>query len=121
ERPRRMLARRPATEILARHQYRRTLITRLVENKRRIVTPVVKKKLPKPRALDAFQKLLRNNLIRINIRAIQRRDQSGMFTKWFHLIRVYLRSSAAYLNFHSLTSVKCPVIAAAAAIIGLTR
>src|ERR1043165_590651 len=86
ERPRRMLARRAATEILIRYEYRRALVTRLVQHKRRIRTPVVKQKLPKPRALDAFQELLRNNLIRIDIRAIERRHESRMFLECVHLI-----------------------------------
>src|SRR5262249_47543362 len=90
ERPRRMLARRATAEVLICNQYRRTFIARLVQHKLRIrfsvgqVTPVVKKKLSKPCALDAFEKLLRNNLVRIDIRTIQRRYQTRMFVKWLH-------------------------------------
>src|SRR5262250_456058 len=86
-----MLARRSTTEVLIRNQYRRASILRLVEYKRRIrlpvgqITPVVKQKLPKPSPLDTLEKLLRNDLVRIDIRTVQRRYQSRMFLKGFHL------------------------------------
>src|SRR6185503_4318089 len=122
------------------YEYRRALVTRFVEYKRRVrfavrqVAPIVKNKLSKPRALDAFQKLLGNDLIRIDVGTIERSHEPGVFVKSFHLVfkpQIFAdergsdprssAKSAAYLNSHSRTSVKCPLIAAAAAIIGLTR
>src|SRR6185503_10673990 len=88
--PRRMLARRSTTEVLVSDQDRRALITRLVQDERGIrnavcrVAPVVKEKLPEAGALNAFQKLLRNDLIGIDVCTIERRDQPGMLTKRNH-------------------------------------
>jgi hypothetical protein len=55
--------------------------------------------------------LLGNDLVRVDVDAIQRCDSSAMYGEWFH----------GYWNFQLRMSVKCPAIAAAAAIIGLTR
>ena len=88
ERPDRMLARGSATEILPGQQNARLLVTRIVEHKRlctrRGLSPVVKKKLPKPRALNALQKLLGNDLIGVDIHPIERRNAAFVYTKWFH-------------------------------------
>ena len=107
------------------------------------ITPIVEKKFAKAGAFDTLEKLLRNDLIGIDACSIERRDQSGMNVKRIHVLcgvrcqvpgrhdlesRCYRApdnpepdNSRSYLNSHFLTSVKCPVIAAAAAIIGLTR
>src|SRR6202041_3786641 len=61
-----------------------------------------------------FQKLLRHHLIRVHIHPIDRRHQSRMLDERLH----YSAPSAA---LHFRISTKCPSIAAAAAIIGLTR
>src|SRR5688572_796629 len=80
ERPWRVLTRRTTTKILVCDQNRRALVLRFVQHKRGIqlsvllVTPVIKQKLPKAGALDPFQKLLWNDLIRVDIRPIERRD-----------------------------------------------
>jgi hypothetical protein len=73
QRPRCMLPRRSTTKILPRNKNRRAFVTWLIENESWIRTPIVKQKLTKPRTLDAFQKLLRDDLIRVNVRAIERR------------------------------------------------
>src|SRR5579862_6055660 len=85
-----MFARRSAAKVLARHQYRRTLISRIVQHE--VVdlltlcaeAPVVKQKLSETRSLDALQKLLGNNLIGINVNPVKRSDESRMFAKWLH-------------------------------------
>ena len=46
---------------------------------RQAITPIVKEKLPKPRPLDTFQKLLRNDLIGIDVRAIEWRNKPVCF------------------------------------------
>src|SRR6185295_10653170 len=79
ERPRCMLARRAATKILARDENRRAFVTRFVENERWIRTPVVKQKLTKPRTLDTFEELLRDDLIGIDVGSIERRYEAGVF------------------------------------------
>jgi len=43
--------------------------------------PVVKQELTKARSFNPFQKLLGNNLIRINIRPIKRNRQAGVNSK----------------------------------------
>ena len=45
----------------------------------------LEEKLAKARALDAFEKLFRNDLVCINVRAIKRRDNACQTAKWFHL------------------------------------
>src|SRR6185503_5593234 len=114
-----MFARRTATEILTGYQDRGTAITRFVQDKRivsfsaRLETPIVKQELPETGAFNSFEELFGNDLIGIDVCPVERNNRAGMCAKRFHEVR--------YLNSHSLTSVKCPMMAAAAAIIGLTR
>src|SRR5580704_5814 len=101
-----MLARGTATEVPARNQNARAFKARLMQNELRIFLPVstkppvVKQKLPKSRLLDALQKLLRNNLIRIDINSIERRNPPAMHGKWFHFVfpisSRYFADNAAY-------------------------
>src|SRR6266550_8799788 len=85
-----MFSRRAAAEVLSRDQNASASIPRIVEYKRRIslavlsAAPVKKKKFPKSGALHALQKLLGNDLIRIDIHAIQRSHAPRMHTKRFH-------------------------------------
>src|ERR1017187_2610915 len=46
--------------------------------------PIVEQKLPEAGALDALEKLFGDNLIGIDIHAIERSDESGGFAKWLH-------------------------------------
>ena len=48
--------------------------------------PIVKKKFTEPRALDALEKLLGNNLIRVDVGSIKRNGQAGMNSKGVHLV-----------------------------------
>src|ERR1700722_19772083 len=115
-----MFATRPATKICPRQTHRRALVPRKIQNKFRIrfftlqITPVIKQHPPKSFARQQFQKLFRHHLIGIDIHSIDRRHQSRMLDERLH----YSAPSAA---LHFRISTKCPSIAAAAAIIGLTK
>src|SRR5581483_8619402 len=88
--PYRVLARRPAAKILSGYQDGCILITRLVEHERflclsrGVFAPIVKNKFSETRLLNPLQKLLGNDLVGIDIGAVQRRNQAGMNAKWFH-------------------------------------
>jgi len=85
ERPHRVLTRRPAAEIVICKEYLRTGIARLVQYKVRVRTPrfwhhtedariekapSIKEMCPETCTLDRLQKLLRNNLVGVNIGAL---------------------------------------------------
>src|SRR5205085_1067707 len=146
-----MLARRAAAEVAPGDENRRTRVARLIQDERRIkraitcVAPIVEQKLAEACALDALQELFRDNLIRVNVRPLKRRDESGVDAKGLHGStckvqgakgkRQSLAFKVAGSRFNSktlnlelnqrycqcLTSVNRPVTAAAAAIAGLTR
>ena len=46
--------------------------------------PIVEQELPKARSLDALEKLLGNDLVRIDIGAVHGRDQTVMLDERFH-------------------------------------
>src|ERR1700692_211950 len=89
QRPYRVLTRGTAAEILPRNQNARACVARLVQNETCAFltvagkTPVVKQELAEAGALNALQKLLRNNLIGIDVHPIKRCHASAMRTKWF--------------------------------------
>src|SRR4051812_12704758 len=123
QRPRRMLTRRTATEVLSREQNAGALVARLVQNEVRIalaravihagfaaiqVTPGIEQVDAEPRTLDRLQELLRDNRIGIDIGSIQWGNQA--------------LQSGEFLHYGPpRTSTKCPAIAAPAAMAGLTR
>src|SRR5436305_15091958 len=86
-----MLARRTAAEIRARQQDRSAREARLIQFKFRvdrtvrIEAPVVKQELPEAAAFDALEELLGDDLICIDVDAIQRRYQSGVSLEGFHM------------------------------------
>ena len=47
-------------------------------------TPIEKQELPETCSFDSLQKLLRNDLIGIDVSAIHGRDNTGMFCKCSH-------------------------------------
>src|SRR5690606_29797577 len=129
QRPRRVLAGRAATEVLAREQNAGALITREVEHEIRVdrtlgvvlirladiqVTPLVEQVGAEAGALDRLEKLLGNDLVGVDVGAVERADQAGVLGKGFHHL-----TPQAWIN--SRTSIKRPVTAAAAAMAGLTR
>ena len=87
-----MLAGRSAAEILCCHQNAGARVFRLIQNKigiRRALsgfTPVIEEELAEAGALNPFQELFGDDLIGINVRAIERGDFAGMFFEWQHLI-----------------------------------
>src|SRR5436190_9126999 len=112
ERPHGVLARRPATEVRTGHQNRRALRRRTVELEAGVgravgpVTPIAEQRGPEAGPLDAFQKLLGDDLIGIDVAPRQRDQASPVFREGLH---------------HPRTSTRWPSMAAAAAIIGLMR
>ena len=85
ERPGCMLARRSAAEVFAGDENLRALVAGVVDLEVRVLTPVVKKEIAVAGALDALQKLLGNDLIRINVRAVERHHFRSVSAKRFHL------------------------------------
>src|SRR5581483_311438 len=109
DRPRRVLARRPAAEVRAGDQHRRAVKTGLVEEEVRFAAPVEEQERAVAGALDPLQELLRDDLVGVDVGAVERRHRPG------HLLdRLHRHTS-------SRTSTRWPVIAAAAAIGGLIR
>ena len=91
--PRRVLARGAAAEVLRRQQNASAPVSRpvkyeiLVRNTISLVAPIVKQKLSEARALYAFQKLLRNNLIRVYVGPVERGCQSCVHAKVKHVFK----------------------------------
>src|ERR1700678_3622458 len=87
-----MLSRRTASKILPCNQNASACITRLVQNKPSVLlpirckSPVIKQKLSKARALNPLQKLFGNDLVGVNVDAIQRCHKPSMSTKRFHIV-----------------------------------
>src|SRR5688572_5792048 len=105
QRPGRVLARGAAAEVPARKQDGGALVARLVQDEVRILAPFGEQALPEPRALDRRQVLLRDDLVGVDVGAVERRHQAVQDGELVHF----------------LISTKCPAIAAAAAMTGLTR
>ncbi len=93
------------------HRTLRAILVRLTDVQ---VAPLVKQIRTEAGALDGLEKLLRNDLIGIDVGTIERADQAGVLGKGFHPL-----SPQAWTS--SRTSMKWPVTAAAAAMAGLTR
>src|SRR5689334_3353653 len=108
QRPRSVLARGADAEILAREQDLRALVARLVEDELRILAPRSEAGVAEAAALDRLQVALRNDLVGIDVGAVERHDQR-------------LEDGELVHQRHSRTSTKWPAIAAAAAMAGLTR
>src|SRR5205823_4998701 len=95
ERPRRMFTRRTTAEILSGDQNRCAATACCIQRKRWIKLavsrkpPIIKKKFTKAGALDSFEKLFRNNLIRIDVGSIENGDKAGMYSKGLHANMVY--------------------------------
>src|SRR5258706_1062275 len=99
ERPGRVLARRAATEILARHQDIRALVARLVQHEIGVglapcrvharlamieISPGVEQIDAETGALDRLQELLRNDRVGIDVGPIQRGDKAFEADKFLH-------------------------------------
>src|SRR2546422_9542296 len=119
--PRRMLAARTTAEIVAGQQDGSSAVAGKIQHKFRIglfsrqVAPIVEQGSPEAFASQRLQKLLGHHLVGIYVDAVQRCDHSGVHRERFH------SSYSTWSTSHSRTSTKCPAMAAAAAITGLTR
>src|SRR4029077_20087063 len=108
ERPGGVLARGAAAEIRARHENRRPFELGPIEREIIVLGPVPEEELAVARALDALQELLRDDLVGVDVVAVERGDRPGDDVEMLH------QSSP-------LTSTRHPLMAAAAAISGLIR
>lgn len=85
-----MLARRAAAEIPSGDQNRRAFVPRIIQDEITLLSPVaikppvVKKKLPEASFFDSLQKLLGDDLVSIDVNAIQRRHKSTMYSECLH-------------------------------------
>lgn len=91
QRPHRMLTATTAAKILAGDKDRRTLDVDLIQlegriRRRAIVvkSPIEKQKLTEPRAFDSFKELLGNDLVRVDIGAIECRHDAGLNGEVLH-------------------------------------
>src|SRR3984893_4248433 len=90
QRPYSVFAGRSATEILAGHKNASSCITRLVQREGRIwqtifrAAPIVKQKLAKAGALNSLEELLGNDLVGIDVSAMERSDLAFVDAKGFH-------------------------------------
>lgn len=91
QRPWSVLATRSATEVPPRQQHTRVAILGQIENKFRIIRPVVqvapieKKEFFIARSLNSFEELLRDNLIGIDVRPIHGQDKAGVGGEGSHI------------------------------------
>src|SRR3954468_18780790 len=108
QRPRRVLARRAAAEVASREQDGAAL---LVQLEVRVLHPVEEEELAEPRALDPLQELLWDDLIGVDVRAVEHDGRRGARAEGLH----------AYASTRSRASAKWPRIAVAAATSGETR
>ncbi|GBH23829.1 hypothetical protein BvRS1_08780 [Burkholderia vietnamiensis] len=111
ERPRRVLARAAAAEVLAGEQHRRALVARLVQHEVGVqralrvvlaglavveVTPFVERVRAEARALDRLQELLRDDRVGVDVLAIERRHDAGMHIEFFHDPSIRLKGRHAW-------------------------
>ena len=89
-----MFTGRSAAEVLPRNQNLRILVVRMIQNEIRVrragirsllnAPPVEEKKFAIPCAFNSLQELLGNDLIGVDILAIEGRDHARVFAKWLH-------------------------------------
>jgi hypothetical protein len=88
--PNRVLSRRTATEIASRDQDGGGVVSREIQFKVGVrgsifvESPIKKEELAEAASLDAFEKLLGNDLIGVDVRAIHGGDHTGVFGKRIH-------------------------------------
>ena len=119
ERPGRVFARRPVSEVASRNEDRALAIGFPIEHEigvlhrfRRVeVAAFVKEVLPKALAVDRKEELLRNDLVRVDVRGVEGGRNAGVGLERFH----------QFSPKKVRTSAIAPVTAAAAAMAGLMR
>src|SRR5437588_7367 len=109
--PGRMLARRPAAEVPAGEQDLRAAVFGAVELEVRLLRPVEEQELAEAGPLDPLEELLGHDLVGVDVGAVEHR----------RLRRQPREGPHAGTASSSRMSTKCPAIAAAAAMAGLTR
>src|SRR5712691_5629669 len=104
-----MLARRAAPEVAACEEDACAFRLGLVQLERGILAPVEEEELAEARSLDALEELLRDDLVGVDVGAVEHeRPRSD-------------RAKRLHAGTRSRASAKCPAIAVAAATDGLTR
>src|SRR6185295_5647952 len=86
ERPRRVLARGAATEVLARKENGRALVARLVQDELAVLAPLGEESLREAGALDRREVLLRDDLVGVDVGAVEGGDQAVQYCEFLHLI-----------------------------------
>ena len=76
ERPGGVLARRAAAEVAAGHQDRRAGVRGLLEREALLAPPVPEQELAEAGALDALQELLGDDLVGVDVGAVERADDA---------------------------------------------
>src|SRR5581483_11220562 len=112
--PRRVLARRAAAEVAPREQDLRARVLRPVQLEVGILHPVEEEELAVAGPLDPLQELLRDDLVGVDVAAVEHGDRGRDATKRLHPTGSSSRSRLA-------GSVKRPASAVAAATTGETR
>src|SRR5688572_29045386 len=108
-----MLTRGAAAEVVAGHQHRAVGVLRAVQDEVGIAAPALEEELAPASPLDPLQVDGRDDLVGVDVGAVERHDLAGVRRKLVH---------GPYPSiFQSRMSTKWPAIAAAAAIAGLTR
>src|SRR6185369_12455824 len=114
-----MLTRRTTAKVSSGNEDRRVVKSRIIEDETMIgraiavKSPIVKQEFTVAGSFYTFEKLLWDDLVSINVWPVDRYRRTGESGKSLH----HFQS----LNFQFRTSTKCPAMAAAAAIEGLTR
>src|SRR5271156_885603 len=129
KRPRRVFPGRPATKVLARDQDFGVLVVGMIEDEIRMwlagvwsllnAPPIVEQERAVAGAFNPLEELLGDDLVGIDVLAVEVCDHCLMFAEWLHGSDT--SGVGTGLNCHLRTSVKWPETAAAAAIMGLTR
>ena len=89
--PNGVFSRRTAAEILTRNQNAGTSVLRLIQCKVGIrfagrgATPVVEQEFSEPGPFYALEELFGNDLVGIDVGAVERRDTAGMFAEGLHV------------------------------------
>src|SRR5688572_6789023 len=86
QRPGRVLARGAAAEVLAREQDGGAPVARLVEHELRVLAPFAEQPLGKTGALDRRQILFRDDLVGVDVAAVERRDEAAQNYEFVHFL-----------------------------------
>src|SRR5207248_3674704 len=85
ERPGRVLAGGAAAEVAAGDEDGRPRVGRVVDREARLAAPVPEEELAEAAALDALEELLGEDLVGVDVRAVERADDAGDFSERLHV------------------------------------